>query len=113
MKKDASVFLEHILESINRIDMYMQDKTEADLLQSVDLQDKILYRLVIIGEATNKVPKEIQLNHPEIDWRGIVGLRNILIHEYFGVNLQEVFETLRKDLPVFKKQVEILLSTIK
>lgn len=112
MKKDPDVLLEHILESIERIEMYLHGKTQDNFLNAIDVQDSVLYRLAVIGEASNAVPKNIQDSYSDIRWRDIVGLRNIVIHEYFGVSLQEVWDTVQNDLPVFKKQVEAILSGI-
>jgi len=112
MKKNPAIILGHILESIDRIEGYMIGKTQDDLSQSVALQDKILYRLAVIGEASNALPKEIQSQYDNIPWRDIVGLRNIVIHEYYGVSLDEVFDTVTKDLPVLKIQVEAMVAEI-
>lgn len=72
--------------------------------------DAVIRNFEIIGEASNSVPLVIQSAHPHIPWRRIIGLRNVLIHEYFGVDVNAVWQTIHMDLPALKQQ---LLSLIK
>ncbi len=114
MKKNPTVFLQHMLESIALIEQYMK---KSDLEKFCDptateLQDAVMRRLSIIGEAANNIPEEVKSDNADVEWRDIVGLRNILMHEYFGVSLQEVFDTVTKDLPVLKEKIQVILSKI-
>lgn len=112
MIKNPTVFLGHILECIELIDRYLDGVSEDEFLHSVEIQDMTLHRLMIIGEASNHIPKEMQEKYPDTQWRDVIGLRNIIIHEYFGTSLQEVWDTAQKDLPVLKKQIQGILSDI-
>jgi len=85
MKKDTKIFLEHILESINLIEEYMQDKTKTEFLETKQLQDAVIRRIEIIGEAVKNIPDDIKEKYKDIPWRNIMGMRDILIHQYFGV----------------------------
>ncbi len=84
MNKEATVFLKHILESINLIEKYTENVTEEQFLQSTEKQDLVTRRLEIIGEAIRNLPDEFRDQHPEIAWNKAMATRNILIHHYFG-----------------------------
>ena len=92
MKKDPVVFLTHIIDSIQLIESYMEGRTEADLMESTGLQDKIIRRIQVIGEAVKNLPDDLKRNHPEVPWRDITGMRDIVIHQYFGIDLEFCLE---------------------
>ena len=103
--KDPSVFAAHILECIEKVQEYSKDITKEDFKNSTQLQDAIIRRVEIIGEAARNIPQEIQIEYPEIPWDEMKGMRNVLIHEYFGVDLDLTWEVTRKDLPDLKSQI--------
>lgn len=105
MKKDNTVYLQHILESIEKIDNYVEKLSLEDFLVSVEAQDAVLRRLEVIGEAVKCLSSEYKESHPQIPWRKIAGMRDVLIHEYFQVDLEQVWNTLRIDLITLKKEV--------
>lgn len=110
MKKDPKNFLEDILFSIERIERHTKAVSEKAFSEDIDSQDIILRRLSVIGEAANKLPKELLDKHPSIKWREWIGLRNVLMHEYFNLNLDTVWKTVVDELPVLKKEVEKMLK---
>ena len=105
MEKDPQVFLRHILDSIEIVERYSKGKRKSDFLQSLDLQDKIIRRLTIIGEAIRNIPEAIRSANADIPWKAIAGTRDKLIHEYFGVDLSLTWHVVKHDLPTLKKQI--------
>lgn len=87
--RDDTVFLRHISDAIQRIQLYLADVTEAIFLATPLLQDATIRQLEIIGEATKRVSAELRSNYPQLPWRDITGMRDKLIHDYFGVDLEK------------------------
>jgi len=98
MRRDFRLYLDDILEAIHQIRTYLADQDEEAFAKDRKTQDAIIRNLEIIGEAAGKLPEQIQKDEPEIDWRKISGLRNILIHEYFGINLPIVWDVVQNKL---------------
>jgi len=113
MKKDESIFLQHILESIERIEEFVKGMSKQQFLEDVKTQDAVLRRLEIIGEAAKNLPEEFKKKHREIPWREIVDMRNIVVHKYFGVDLDITWEVVKNDLPDLKKKIKNLLKEVK
>ncbi len=82
MKKDPDVFLGHILECIDLIESYSEGVTETEFLRSIVLQDMTIRRIEIMGEAVKNLPYDLRNEHPEVPWRDIAGLKDIVIHQY-------------------------------
>jgi uncharacterized protein with HEPN domain len=110
MKKNHRIFLEHILQSINLIEQYTKGKTKDDFLRFVALQDMVLRRLEIIGEAVKNIPEEIRQKYSDIPWRKIAGMRDKLIHGYFMVDIEFAWGVAKKDLPALKEQISQILE---
>ena len=112
MKKKSEVFLKHILECIENIEEYKEGLSKEKFLRKVIIQDAIVRRLEIIGEAVKNLPKEFRNKHREIEWKKIAGLRDVLIHEYFGVDLDLTWDIVKEDLPDLKKKVKKILKEV-
>ena len=109
--RDPKERLKDILEAIANIERYAargQEVFEQDEL----IQTWILYHLQLIGEAAAQLGRAFHQAHPEIPWPQIVAMRNVLVHEYFGVDLQEVWLTVEGDLPVLRQQIESLVKRL-
>lgn len=110
MAKELHILLQHILESIELIEKRMKNVTYKEFAADVDLQDMIIRRLEVIGEAVRNLPQEFRQKYSGIDWQSPAAMRSVLIHGYFQVDLNVVWDTIIKDLPPFKKQVEEILK---
>lgn len=108
MKKDSSVYITHILHSIDSIENYLQGVSKEEFLASEEKQDLVSRRLEIIGEAVKQLPEEFKQKHEDIPWRDIGDMRNILIHVYFDVDYAIVWRTATELVPQLKKQIEKL-----
>lgn len=111
-KKDPKIFLEHILENIEKIENGINGMTKVEFFMDVDTQDATLRRLEVIGEAVRNLPDSFRKKHPKIPWKKIAGMRDILIHEYFGVDMRLVWKIANKDVSKLKKQIVKLLEKI-
>ena len=98
MPRDFRLYLDDILEAIHQIRTYMADQDEETFTTDRKTQDAVIRNLEIIGEAAGNLPEQFQKTAPEIDWRKIKGLRNILIHEYFGINLPIIWDVVHNKL---------------
>lgn len=109
MKKDPSIFLQHIQESIEYIEEHTKKFTKSQFVKNVKTQDAVIRRIEIIGEAVKNLPQNYKKQHTNITWREIAGMRDRLIHGYFGINLATVWKTVKHDIPKLKKQIVKLL----
>lgn len=107
--KDETVYLKHILDAIKKIESYTSAGRKT-FFQNTLIQDAVIRNLEIIGEAVRHLPAEFRRRHPEVPWRSITALRNVLIHEYFGVELEIVWRVVKRRLPNLKRYVETLLA---
>lgn len=110
MKKDYMLYLQHILDSIHLLEKYLRGTTENAFLASSEKQDLAIRRLEIIGEAAKHLPQDFRDKYPEIPWKRMSGMRDILIHEYFEVDNELVWKTVTEFIPPLKKQIENILS---
>lgn len=110
MTKEPAIFLQHILESIELIQKRVENVTYDKFADDIDLQDMVIRRLEIIGEAVRNLPKEFRESHSNIAWQNPSDMRSVLIHGYLDVDLEVVWDTITKDLPPFKEQIEKLAS---
>jgi len=88
MVKQPIFFIQHMLDSLELIEKYLSGKSKEEFLSSVQLQDAVIRRLEIIGESVKNLPESVIKENPDLPWKEIAGMRDILIHQYFGVDLE-------------------------
>ena len=104
-------YLQHIRESIRRVHEYTQGGRDEFLARTL-LQDGVVRNLEIIGEATKKLSAELRERHPQVPWKNMAALRDVLIHNYLGVDLQIVWEVVATRLPGVDQQVSEILEEL-
>jgi uncharacterized protein with HEPN domain len=104
-KRDVQLYLDDIVESIDRIADYTRELTEDQFYHNPQVQDAVLRRIAIIGEAVKRLPKTLRDRHPDIPWKQIAGTKDIVTHEYFGVHLRSTWKVVQEDLPTLRMKV--------
>jgi len=107
--KDDKLYLIHILECIEKINSYTSSG-ETEFLNSTLLQDAVFRNFEIIGEATKNLSLDFRERYPEIPWRKMAGLRDVLIHNYMGVDARLVWNIVKNDLPDLERNIRIILK---
>lgn len=110
MKKNEGVYLHHILDAITAIENYLTGIPKDKFKSTPLLQDGVLRQLEIIGEAASKLSEEFRASHTTIPWSEIIGLRNRVIHAYFNVSLDIIWEITQNDLKSLLKDIAIIIS---
>lgn len=113
MLRESKLYLDDILESIEKIEGYTRNMSYEEFKKTPVVVDAVLRNLEIIGEAVKRLPIDVKRKHSEIEWKKVAGVRDILIHEYFGINLMIVWDIIVNKLPELKKSIKQILIDIK
>jgi uncharacterized protein with HEPN domain len=105
-------YLVDIIESIGKIEKFTYDSSFEDFKSDEKTIFAIIRTLEVIGEAAKKIPAEVKRKYSQIPWKKMAGMRDKLIHEYFGVNIKVIWRTIKEDIPELKPKIEKLLSEI-
>ena len=112
MRREYKAYLRDILEAIDKIERYTENMNFEDFSDNELIQDGVIRNLEIIGEAVKNLPDDIKKDYSEVEWRKIAGLRDILIHAYFGVDLEVIWDIVKNKVPELKEMVREILSNL-
>jgi uncharacterized protein with HEPN domain len=107
--KDNTIYLRHILECIRRIEANVAGGREQ-FMASHTLQDAVLRNLQTMTESTQRLSDTLKVAHPDVEWRRIIAFRNVLVHDYLGIDLERVWEIIQHDVPTFKRAIAAMLG---
>ncbi|SCZ79460.1 HepT-like ribonuclease domain-containing protein [Acidaminobacter hydrogenoformans] len=110
MQRELKAYFEDTLNAIEKIERYTSGMSKEDLNHNDMVLDAVVRNLEIIGEAVKKIPIEVRVEYCDIPWRKIAGLRDILIHEYFGININIIWDVVENKLSPLKKTMTELLN---
>ncbi|PIU55555.1 MAG: hypothetical protein COS88_04240 [Chloroflexi bacterium CG07_land_8_20_14_0_80_51_10] len=110
-RRTYKLFVEDVLEAMDKIERYIKGLTYETFVENEMVVDAVIRNLEIIGEASRNIPEDVREKYPDIPWRRVIGLRNIAIHEYFGVDLSIIWEIITKNLPETKPRTAAMLKS--
>ena len=110
--REFSDYLNDILEAIGDIQNFTQNMSFKDLESDKKTLYAVIRCLEILGEAVRKIPKNVKEGYPDIPWKEIAGMRDKLIHEYFGVDTQTIWDTIQEDLPPLKETITNIINDL-
>src|SRR5829696_5278046 len=106
--RDDSVYIKHIAECIRRVEEN-SEKGRDEFMQSHTLQDAVLRNLQTLSEATQRLSDDVKAIHPEIEWTRIAAFRNVLVHNYLGIDLDIIWDISKRDIPELKRVISKIL----
>lgn len=110
MTKHDTIYLRHIWDAIDKIGKYVKDLDKHGFDRDSLVQDGVIRQLEIIGEATKNLSDQFKEKYPHIPWKDMAGMRDKLIHQYFGVDMDQVWETVIEDLPALREEIAKFIS---
>ena len=110
MKKDDRVYLEHIQDCFSKVVQYLAHVGYPEFLEDEEKQDAVIRKIEVAGEATKRLSAETRAKYALVPWRAISGMRDKLIHDYFDVDLETVWETATKDIPELLVSIEGIIK---
>lgn len=111
MPHEDKVYLQHIRDAIGRIKRYLANTDESSFKQDTMVQDAVIRQIEIIGEAVKRLSPAFRSSRKHIPWQDIARMRDKLIHDYFGVDVEKVWDTAQNDIPPLKDEIDRFLST--
>jgi len=111
-KRDYRDYLKDIIDSINDIESFTENMTFEDFAKDKKTINAVIRSIEVIGEAAKNIPKTIKDKYPSIPWKKMAGMRDKMIHEYFGVDIKILGKTIKKDIPPLKSLVQKVLENL-
>ena len=111
--RNLKFYFEDIIQALNSIERFVQNMSYDDFVKDDKTISAVIKKFEIIGEAVRYIPIEIREKHPEIQWKDIAGMRDVLVHEYFGIDLQIVWNTIKEIIPQVKPLLISIFSDLK
>jgi len=108
--RTEALYLDDILDAANAIARFLRNVEKETFLGDELYQSAVLQKLTVIGEAAARLSEEFRNRHSEIRWRGIVGLRNVAVHEYFGINWDTIWHAATQEVPLLREQIAAILA---
>lgn len=112
MKRDISLYVKDILESIIAIEKFVEEMDFEEFKDDDKTSSAVIRKFEIIGEATKHIPEKIREKYPDIPWKEMAGFRDKLIHFYFGIKYELIWNTIKIELPILKSKIEKVLKEI-
>ncbi|PIP23941.1 MAG: hypothetical protein COX90_02415 [Candidatus Nealsonbacteria bacterium CG_4_10_14_0_2_um_filter_38_17] len=112
MTRNYKIYLKDILKSMESIEKFIENMTFEEFKGDDKTTSAVIRKFEIIGEATKKIPQEIRKKYPKIPWKEMAGMRDRLIHFYFGIDYKLVWETIKKKIPEVKPLIEKILKEL-
>jgi uncharacterized protein with HEPN domain len=111
--RDYKLYLHDIKEAVEKIETFTKGFTFEEFAKDTKTVDAVIRNLEIMGEAVKHISTRVKEKHPDIDWKAMAGMRNILAHEYFGVRMGIIWKTIRERLPELRYKIEEILRESK
>jgi len=109
-KRDYILFLQDIQSSIEKIFRYTRGMNQEKFSSNDIIIDAVIRNFEVIGEAVKHIPDEVKANYPYMEWTETVGFRNVMIHNYFGLDIEAIWDTIKNNIPLLKEHIDKVLS---
>ena len=112
-KRSVKLFIQDVFDAIEKINGYVSDiANEKELKENTLAHDAVMMNFIIIGEAVKNIYDEVRTNHPDVEWREIMAMRNLMVHEYWGINEGVVWDAIKNDLPELKEVITKIKNSL-